>query len=445
MVRNLLDPVRPHGQSFWSASQSEIPLETDVLALEYLSSYDYDVDKALFNLFCDFGRGKGEKSPIFGSQMLINLLPFVTLRTLWICSSTDAVFAGKSLSVVERTASNVIFTDLKDRLLKVPPQTLFGAYYGSFNASGPVRLPAPAEDSRHAAVAASVNSALLAAAPGANTSDQTKGDGANNAAHHGTKHAIFSSIITQPMQQARAAELLALPRSLLAAPTAVDEQASKKARSSVGNGGRKKEDTKSTASTTSSTTANLTEDDAALSDALLPIVVPVSDEPLQRVSKQRGASSDKVELRRKWLAVAQRASQCLASPKKATLAEAQALLDLACGLPPHHNVMSMSGSSVVSSSSAAAMSTAAVAIATEEAALLDNVNVMLGKLVKVMHFHNEKCATVKKTLFAVNVCRLGRSFADFLYSCLCSMRQALLTTRYWVSEVRDAIYCCSLE
>jgi len=60
VVRNLLDPVRPHGQSFWTSAQCEVPLETDVYALEYLSSYDYDVDKALFNLFIDIGRGKGK-------------------------------------------------------------------------------------------------------------------------------------------------------------------------------------------------------------------------------------------------------------------------------------------------------------------------------------------------------------------------------------------------
>jgi hypothetical protein len=59
-VRNLVDPTCPRSQKYWYGTQSEVPLESDVLALEYLASYEYDVDKALFNLFCDLGRGKGE-------------------------------------------------------------------------------------------------------------------------------------------------------------------------------------------------------------------------------------------------------------------------------------------------------------------------------------------------------------------------------------------------
>ena len=68
-VRNLLDPVRPKGQHFWAASQSTIPLETDVIALEYLSSYNYDVEKAMFNLYCELGRGKGEFPQVLISQI----------------------------------------------------------------------------------------------------------------------------------------------------------------------------------------------------------------------------------------------------------------------------------------------------------------------------------------------------------------------------------------
>jgi hypothetical protein len=71
-VRNLLDPVRPSGQPFWAASQTSVPLETDVMALEYLASYDYDVEKALFNLYCDLGRGKGQYELYFWKNMLIN-------------------------------------------------------------------------------------------------------------------------------------------------------------------------------------------------------------------------------------------------------------------------------------------------------------------------------------------------------------------------------------
>jgi hypothetical protein len=38
---------------------NDAPLESDGLAIEYLAHYDYDVDKALFNLFSELGCGKG--------------------------------------------------------------------------------------------------------------------------------------------------------------------------------------------------------------------------------------------------------------------------------------------------------------------------------------------------------------------------------------------------
>ncbi len=40
--------------------------------------------------------------------------------------------------MTERTASNVVFSDCKDRLLRVPPHAMFGAYYAAFNQG---RLP----------------------------------------------------------------------------------------------------------------------------------------------------------------------------------------------------------------------------------------------------------------------------------------------------------------
>lgn len=345
----------------------------------------------------------------------------------------DAVFAGKSLSVVERTASNVIFTDLKDRLLKIPPQSLFGAYYGSFNSSSH-RLPT--EDSRAMATAASVTSALMSAASlGSGSGENSWGESASLAPQSAgkAKYAIFSPIITQPMQQLLAEELFAKPKVLpLAATVEADEQVSKKGRAS--SGGRKKDnrdDSKPTSTATSASVAasvsTLTEDEAALSDAVAPLAAPVVEEPALRVSKQRGASSDKVELRRKWLSVAQRASHCLGqsssnghsasnSTGKATLAEAQSLLDFACSLPPHHTIMSLSGSSVVSSSTAAGMSTAAVAIATEEAALLDNVSVLLGKLVKVLL--RDSCVSIILYLCAYNMCRLNITAGDLDHSVL---------------------------
>lgn len=59
VVRNLLEPICPRSQRFWTSEQSRLPLESDVFALEYLASFDYDVDRALFNMYCELGKGKG--------------------------------------------------------------------------------------------------------------------------------------------------------------------------------------------------------------------------------------------------------------------------------------------------------------------------------------------------------------------------------------------------
>jgi len=58
-VRNLFDPIRPSRSTNWTAASVDVPLESDAIALEYLSAYDYDVSKAYFNIFCDMGCGKG--------------------------------------------------------------------------------------------------------------------------------------------------------------------------------------------------------------------------------------------------------------------------------------------------------------------------------------------------------------------------------------------------
>lgn len=59
IVRNLLGTIHPRGHSNWAAEQTLQPLESDSFALEYLSTYDYNVEKALFSLYCEMGRGKG--------------------------------------------------------------------------------------------------------------------------------------------------------------------------------------------------------------------------------------------------------------------------------------------------------------------------------------------------------------------------------------------------
>lgn len=60
-----MEPICPLHQKFWIKEQTQMPLESDVLALEFLASYDYNVDKALFGLYCELGRGKGKFSDVY--------------------------------------------------------------------------------------------------------------------------------------------------------------------------------------------------------------------------------------------------------------------------------------------------------------------------------------------------------------------------------------------
>ena len=73
-VRNLLDPVCPRTQKFWLRYQTSLPLESDVFALEYLSSYDYDVNKALFSLYCELGSGKGNSFIFIFSKQIFHFI-----------------------------------------------------------------------------------------------------------------------------------------------------------------------------------------------------------------------------------------------------------------------------------------------------------------------------------------------------------------------------------
>ena len=232
---------------------------------------------------------------------------------------------------------------------------------------------------------------------------------------------IFSSIISYPMQQADCERLLNAASHLSPSgellPLAADAGAAEGRNNNRGKllsaAGKKKDSARSKSSavatddrastpiaglltTTSTTTATTTTSSGAGSGGEEDEEV----QPVQRLSKPRGASSDKVELRKKWLQVAQKASALL---HRGTLTAAQAVLEQACALPPYSNNV-FAGSAVVNSTSAANMSNAAVAAAQEEAALLDNVGTILGKLVK-----------------------------------------ATVAARFWVSEVRDAVYCCSLD
>jgi hypothetical protein len=59
VTRGIFEPCG-NGEDLWNTqSVSEIPLESDSRAVEYLSQYDYDVDKALFHLYSELGFGKG--------------------------------------------------------------------------------------------------------------------------------------------------------------------------------------------------------------------------------------------------------------------------------------------------------------------------------------------------------------------------------------------------
>lgn len=73
--------------------------------------------------------------------------------------------------MTDRTASNVIFSDCKDRLLRVPPHAMFGAYYAAFNQG---RLPSadalhPSNHAANAPTSGTPSSNLSAAAIAAAT------------------------------------------------------------------------------------------------------------------------------------------------------------------------------------------------------------------------------------------------------------------------------------
>lgn len=65
ITRNLFEPVLPHGYDRWADidrsdnSLFHYPLESDERAIQFLSDYDYDIDKACFHLFSALNCGKG--------------------------------------------------------------------------------------------------------------------------------------------------------------------------------------------------------------------------------------------------------------------------------------------------------------------------------------------------------------------------------------------------
>ena len=59
-IRNIFNSHSyPQGTSSWNESSIDIPLEADEQILNYLHKFNYDSQKALFNLMIELGHGKG--------------------------------------------------------------------------------------------------------------------------------------------------------------------------------------------------------------------------------------------------------------------------------------------------------------------------------------------------------------------------------------------------
>lgn len=298
---------------------------------------------------------------------------------------------GRTASIAERTASNVVFSDCKERVFRIAAQPVLGSFPASLHpdlfqrSSAAVGATGTPDDDLPVAITSTMDHSPQGLTGTVASFGNTNAD----------RHAVFTAIICHPRQQQQTflslqteqdhgehlesnVDTTAATSSSLFNPVFV-----KKGTSKVGKKKDKgKEDSATVAVGETSGEQGATQCSTA--------------DGAQRISKPRGATADKVELRRKWVGVAQRA-QALLGPmalsgssastgkgaRQGTLSEAQALLELAYSLPPHSSAMSSTGSSVINSSSAASMSSAAVAAASEEAYLLDNVNTLLGKLVKV--------------------------------------------------------------
>ena len=399
-VRNLLDPVCPRTQKFWLRNQTSLPLESDVFALEYLSSYDYDVNKALFSLYCELGSGKGN------SFIFIFLSKSSILFTYDFQLFIDALLTGRSVTVADRTSSNVIFSDCKERILRAPSQTILGTYPAVLSSVNP-RVPFIAGHSENSGNQG-VTAALLSAgvtSPLSLTHPGPSSPLSNSNSARGVQFAVFSSVVSHPRQE----ELVARLALENVKPEPLDILAGKPTQkmSLLSSNKNKKDNTKNTVVTsiddtisTNTIDINTTEDNNTTTSIV-------------RTSKPRGASSDKVELRKKWLNIAQRAYILLNQPslpgnynqnhsstnnnsnntinkqikQRGSLEEGQILLDIACNLPNYTPAMSGIGSSIINSSLASNMSNTAVAVAAEEAFLLDNLNLLMGKLTKVSIFY----------------------------------------------------------
>ena len=111
-TRNIFESIRYKGDTQWTAATiDEVSMESDANAIEYLATFNYDVDAALFQLFVDLGCGK------------------------------EFVQSQRNSELVERYPSLSNFTETKDRLFRTS-KTMLGAYEvsearGASHGSGP--------------------------------------------------------------------------------------------------------------------------------------------------------------------------------------------------------------------------------------------------------------------------------------------------------------------
>lgn len=321
-------------------------------------------------------------------------------------SHVDALYTGRTVSVADRTATNVIFTDCKERIFRASAQPALGYYPAMLDGAESAAASNGHRTTGIVNLSSVITGALLP------VDDRPR--------------AVVSALICHPR----------LPAGGLMSGESVDTPLHAGAPLSgviVPDHGDRDRDAGA-------------EEGGGLEGVLL-----------ARASKPRAATADKAELRRKWLAVAQRAYALLgpnalsssassatsnssaghgresaakaAGSKRGSLREAQSVLDLAYGLPPFTASTSGAGSGIINSSSAANLTNAAVAAASEEAFLLDNLSMLLGKLVKVMSCFRFACQV------------LGTLTSHVLWW----IAQAVLAARFLIAEIRDSIYSCSIE
>lgn len=99
ITRNVFEMIRPNGCDYWTAELVDrYPLESDELAIEYLSQHEYDIEKAFFHMSVDMGCGK------------------------------DDYMSSLSHAWMDKTSLMLHFTEFRDRYLRYD-----GKYYGNMN------------------------------------------------------------------------------------------------------------------------------------------------------------------------------------------------------------------------------------------------------------------------------------------------------------------------